>query len=319
LWEYVKDVLAFALPACVALGMLTGYSLIVNGSFSGTATVKMHFFQEDRFTLREKITIAGDNISIFFGPLLTLVALAAVVARRREGMIVALFWVPIIVLYTLLFPGSLFHYFYRYQHPILPFVAVFAGGGAYQLLMLAATRDFVTKLMVVGAMVIVVVPMWQHYDRWRDITGEAVSEQKFDLEVMAKELNTLVLPNQTLATHDIGMVGYFAKYKVIDLVGLVNPEVVPYHNGRHVSDYIAQKQPDFLLVFPEWDHDFLGIDPNHFKDKYQFVAEFKGGSIRNYSYVLWRVVHPKDRVWYQGEQLQEEQRFDPYYYYAPKP
>jgi hypothetical protein len=216
-----------------------------------------------------------------------------------------LFWVPVWCLYTLLFPGSLFHYFYRYQHPILPFIAVFAAGGAYQLLLIAATRDFLTKVMVIAALVIVVIPLVQHYDRWRAITGESVAEQKEDLSDMAMQLNTLVLPNETLATHDIGTVGYYAKYKVMDLVGLVNPDIVPYHEGRRVKDYLAQNEPDFILIFPEWDYDFLGIDPNHYRDKYQYVAEFKGGSIRKSSYFLWRVVKTADRPWYPGEQLQE--------------
>jgi len=302
--EYIKDVLSMGLPACVGLGIVSGYSFIVNGSLSGTATVKMQFFQENKFPLREKIAIAGDNISIFLGPVLTLCALA-LIPRRRELALVLLFWAPILVLYTLLFPGSLFHYFYRYQHPILPFIAVFAAGGAYQLLAIASQRDILVKLMVGVASFIVIVPLWQHYDRWRDLTGGSMAEQRYDLSAMAQELNTLVLPSQTLATHDIGTVGYYAKYKVMDLVGLVNPDIVPYHDGRRVPEYLAKNEPDFILIFPGWDYDYLHIDPNHYKDKYQYVAEFKGGPIRKYSYFLWRVVHTKDRPWYPGEQLQE--------------
>ena len=38
---------------------------------------------------------------------------------------------------------------------------------------------------------------------------------------MPKDMNRIIRPNQTVAVHDIGAVGYFGDFKVLDLVGLV--------------------------------------------------------------------------------------------------
>ena len=57
------------------------------------------------------------------------VILALLTVTRRLAVFLALFWVPVLLFYTILFPGGLLHYFFRYQHPTLPFIAAFAGGG----------------------------------------------------------------------------------------------------------------------------------------------------------------------------------------------
>ena len=112
-----------------------GYSYAVTGEFSGTATVKLQFFREFALPLETRIALGGDQMGLFYGPMWSMVGLAIVGAsNRREALIVSLFFLPIIVIYLLLFPGSMYHYFFRYQHPILPFIAVFAAGGAYRLL-----------------------------------------------------------------------------------------------------------------------------------------------------------------------------------------
>jgi len=211
-------------------------------------------------------------------------------------MLVGLFWVPIVVIYLLLFPGSMYHYFFRYQHPILPFIAVFAAGGAYRLLVAAAMGNLATKALVAASLIVVIVPVTQQYIHWRDNTTEAVIETRNDLAAMAKTLNTLIKPDQTLATHDIGAVGYFGHFKVLDLVGLVNPGATEYHARRQTKALIEKERPDFLLIFPEWDRNYLMIDPWYHPEKYQWIGTYPGGELRKAPYFLYRIVYPQYTV-----------------------
>ncbi len=167
--DYLKDAARLAIPGMIAGAMIVGFSLIVSGTIGGTASAKLRFFQEDKSTLQYKLSVAADQVGLFVGPLIPLIALAAIVAGRRAMLLFALFWVPVLVFYVELFPGGLAHYFYRYQHPVLPFLAAFAGGGAAYLIAVAARRDLVVKGLVTVALVIVVIPMYHQYDRWRDI------------------------------------------------------------------------------------------------------------------------------------------------------
>ena len=272
---------------------LAGYSYAVTGALSGTATVKLQFFREFALPLETRISLGGDQMGLFYGPMWSMVGLAIVGAsNRREALLVGLFWLPIVVIYLLLFPGSMYHYFFRYQHPILPFIAVFAAGGAYRLLVAAAMGNVATKALVAASLIIVIVPVTQQYIHWRDNTTEAVIETRNDLAAMSKELDTLILPEQTLATHDIGAVGYFGHFKVLDVVGLVNPDAVDYHARRQTKALIEKERPDFLLIFPDWDRHYLMIDPWYHPEKYQWIGTYPGGELRKTPYFLYRIVYP---------------------------
>ncbi len=105
-------------------------------------------------------------------------------------------------------------------------------------------------------------------------------------------MNELVQPNEVVATHDIGAVGYYGKFPVLDIVGLVNPDVIPYHKRRDVKTYLEEARPDYLLIFPEWDVEFLHIFPGAQQAKYQLVRVYPGGTVRISPYVLYKVTNP---------------------------
>jgi hypothetical protein len=286
---FVRDALLLCGPGTAALAFIAGLSLAVNGSIGGTASAKLRFFQEDSQPFDEKLTIASDNVAIFLSSVITLVALGMAAARRREAALFALFWVPVLIFYTLLFPGGLTHYFYRYQHPVLPLIAVLAGAGGAILLQNAARGNLGVKLAVIAALIVVIVPFAYEYDRWRTVYRDASYETLVDMEGMVRDLNTIIGPGETLATHDIGAVAYFGNFNVLDLVGLVNPDVIPYHEDREVDKYIEGARPDYLLVFPEWDFYFLRLFPGSHPEKYELVKVYEGRNIRVLPYLLYRV------------------------------
>ena len=285
---FVRDAFILCAPGAAALGGMAGLSLWVNGSIGGTASAKLSFFQENALPFEEKLSIASDNIALFLAPVMTLIAVGAVAARRREMILVALWWAPVLVFYTLLFPGGLTHYFYRYQHPVLPFIAVLAGAGVAMLLTHAWRGNFVAKLAVVAGLVLVIVPVWNQYERWREVYRDSSYETLVDLEGMVRDLNTIIAPDETLATHDIGAIAYYGNFKVVDLVGLVNPDVIPYHKEREVEKYVEETRPDYLLVFPEWDFYFLHIDPGNRPDQYELLKVYEGRNVRISPYLLYR-------------------------------
>ena len=58
----------------------------------------------------------------------------------------------------------------------------------------------------------------------------------------------------TLAVNDVGAIAYFSRREVIDLMGLVTPEILPYRRDGEsgVMEFIAARCPDFLIIFPTW-------------------------------------------------------------------
>ena len=69
------------------------------------------------------------------------------------------------------------------------------------------------------------------------------------------------LPDEALlAVQDIGAIKYHLPNRVVDLAGIVNPEILPYLHGSGPDDpvyweqrlarYLAEEKPDYLIVFP---------------------------------------------------------------------
>ncbi|HEU0075026.1 MAG TPA: hypothetical protein VFS30_13570 [Dehalococcoidia bacterium] len=290
--EYAADAARLAGPGVFAGGTIALFSLIVNGTLTGTGSAKWRFFQEDEQPLTDKVSVATAQIGLLAGTVVPLILLAALAARRRETVLFALFWAPVLIAYVLLFPGGLAHYFYRYQHPVLPLLAVLAGGGGAFLITLALSqRDYVVKGLVALALIVALVPIGSEYRHWRDVYGQASRETRDDLEAMALDLNTIVKPDETLAAHDIGALGYFADFRVLDMVGLVNDDVIPYHEGRDFATYFNQVEPDYLLTFPDWDLFFFRLFPQDHPERFELVKVYEGGPVRNQPYVLYRVIH----------------------------
>jgi len=287
--SYALEVVLLCVPGVIVILGQNIYSLAVSDILGGTANAKLKFFQEDNRPFWEKFDVAGDHVGEFAGPLITLLAIGALMIRRRETLLPVIFLTPILALYTILFAGGLQHYFFRYQHPALPFVAAMAGGGTAYLLTLAAQRDFVVKLLVVAGLVVAVVPLWQHYKHWKDQYADASDETYDLLRSMPLDMNRIVKPGEVVAVHDIGAVGYYGKFQVLDLVGLVNPKVIPYHKGRHIREYMEGARPNYLLMFPEWDVNFLWLFPGNEPEKYELIKVYPGGTQRTLPYLLYRI------------------------------
>jgi hypothetical protein len=58
-------------------------------------------------------------------------------------------------------------------------------------------------------------------------------------------------PDKVLAVHDIGALGYYVPNPMIDMAGLITPDVIPFiRNSAQLSEYLNAKSADYLIVFP---------------------------------------------------------------------
>jgi hypothetical protein len=81
--------------------------------------------------------------------------------------------------------------------------------------------------------------------------GEDVGLIQSEMVVTAKWVAVNLPPEATVAAHDIGALGYFDTHKLIDLAGLVSPEVIPFmRNEAHLTNFLDQRGANFLIAFP---------------------------------------------------------------------
>jgi arabinofuranosyltransferase len=63
------------------------------------------------------------------------------------------------------------------------------------------------------------------------------------------------LPKNTrLALNDIGAIAFFSRREVIDLMGLVTPEIIPYRRRGEtgVMEFVSETCPEYVIIFPAW-------------------------------------------------------------------
>ncbi len=60
-------------------------------------------------------------------------------------------------------------------------------------------------------------------------------------------------PDAIIASHDIGAIGYFAERPLLDLAGLITPEIIPLLSDEAaLARYILASDADYLVTAPGW-------------------------------------------------------------------
>ncbi len=90
-------------------------------------------------------------------------------------------------------------------------------------------------------------------------------------------------PDSRVAAHDIGAMGYFSERKIIDLAGLVNPEVIPFiRDEAKLKDYINTKEIDYLVTFPNWYPQLTHLRPTVYQSGGIYSPQSGGENMRVY-------------------------------------
>jgi hypothetical protein len=57
-----------------------------------------------------------------------------------------------------------------------------------------------------------------------------------------------------LALNDVGAIAFLSRREVVDVMGLVTPEIIPYRRDGDagVLRYLQRACPDYLIIFPDW-------------------------------------------------------------------
>jgi hypothetical protein len=67
----------------------------------------------------------------------------------------------------------------------------------------------------------------------------------------AKWVQKNIPPDALLAVHDIGALGYYVPNPILDLAGLITPDVVPFiRDSSQLTEYLNANSADYLIVFP---------------------------------------------------------------------
>lgn len=162
----------------------------------------------------------------------------------------------------------------RYLWPVLPIWIIYGLSGWLSLLQTALiqrggilTRRAIQLIFVLMLVIFLFLGGIAYQEDVAFIEGEMVAT--------ARWLQENSQPNDLIAAHDIGAIGYFAPRPILDLAGLISPDVVPYlQNEAELSDYVNQSGAEYLITAPGWPYHPLTYNANPvFSTQYRWTTE----------------------------------------------
>ncbi len=218
-----------------------------------------------------QIFLAGPLVFLLPGLLFCIPFLRA---KKLDGR--GLVWpLALLALYAVRLPVTYQHA--RYLMPVIPFLAVYGAVGGREFL--EALKKFkLPRLAYFGPWILALV-----YVLWWALG--AISYQ-FDVKLINDEqvrVATWLAQNTpetaTVATHDIGAIGYFSGRTVVDTAGLVSPAFVPI--VRDQAAILAKLQAlkvDYFALLPNWYPDLYaqlsGQQAPVFQAQETYLAQF---------------------------------------------
>jgi len=138
--------------------------------------------------------------------------------------------------------------FGRYLMPIIPFVVVYGAVGTAWLLQHIAWRI----LRRAWAMTIVAL-VAAFYLLGANFYAQSVAVIQCEMVAVANWTRVNLPPNALIAAHDIGAQEYFDPRPLLDMAGLVSPEVIPFiRDETRLVEWMRARGAQYAIFFPTW-------------------------------------------------------------------
>jgi hypothetical protein len=165
-------------------------------------------------------------------------------------LICATWWFMHLTVYALRLPVTYQHG--RYQMPVIPlFILVGVGGTAY--LLHPQARVMLTRVFSQAMMAATLLLFLAFLVLGARAYGADVAFIQGEMVAIARWLEANVPLDGLIAVHDIGAIGYFTPRPLLDLAGLVTPQVIPFITDEvQLIEFMQAQGADYVVFFPDW-------------------------------------------------------------------
>lgn len=198
------------------------------------------------------------------GQLLLLPGIVQYVSRRVRDLrskpqnlllLIPLFWsVGLIALYAARLPAGYQHG--RYMIPILPSLIVMGVVGVSHLILATNDdeRDFSLGRLLSRGVGLSAIGAFAYFGTilGSEVYATDVAIINEEMVTVAQWIDENIPPDELLAVHDIGAVGYFASRPIVDIAGLLNPDVIPFIDDEEpLWAYMEEQGARYLMAFTD--------------------------------------------------------------------
>lgn len=194
-------------------------------------------------------------IGFLFGVLNVLISLKQ--KKYHGGLLYIIFILTIIFVYWYKLPYA--HRFGRYLMPVIPFYILTSAIG-FKYFAIIIGRLLNSRQVAIWFMsgILITSILWSLVDYVENRKAYA-NECKYinDRQVVtAKWLRDNTNENDVIATHDVGAIGFYSDRKIVDVAGLVTPEVIKNVGDTgyvsYMEQFMKQQGVTYLAFLKEW-------------------------------------------------------------------
>jgi arabinofuranosyltransferase len=161
-----------------------------------------------------------------------------------------LWWLVTVLVYALRLPVNYQHG--RYLIPTIPVLVIFGSWGTLSLLRLDSRQIIaraLSRAVSIAALVLLLI-FWIIGAR---AYAADVGFIEGEMVAVARWLEDNTPSDAFIAVHDIGAVGYLVDRPLLDLAGLITPEVVPFiADEARLLAFMEEEGADYVVFFPDW-------------------------------------------------------------------
>jgi hypothetical protein len=243
------------LKVSIGFGIFFVFYLLFNLAFSGAPMPNTFYAKQAEYGMYWLSMTLPERFSDYFAPILASPFIALIpgvilwvsrsIRGRNWGAIAGILW----------FLGYIGIYFMRlpaYQHGryIIPaFPALYLWGmlgmAGYVMWERASRR-----LVLIWQIMLVALSLsFQVAGAVQNASDVILIETQ--MIQTAQWVNENLSPEDKLAVHDIGAIGYFTPNPLVDLAGLITPDVISFiRDEERLASYLDSAGADYLIVFP---------------------------------------------------------------------
>ncbi len=247
------------LELVLGFGGLFSLYLFFNLAVSGSTWPNTFYAKQAEYSINLQIPIVRRIGQQFLQPLIGMgvVLLPGMIwhlivtfRNKNWGMLMSLVWaVGYCALYALMLPVTYQHG--RYVIPAMPVFFIIGLAGLADI----STRKLsprVWALPVVLKMTTVLV-LISFYIMGGVAYVRDVAVIESEMVTTAKWVAKNIPQEAIVAAHDIGALGYYGNHEIIDLAGLISPDVIPFiRDETALQGYLNLRGVNYLITFPDW-------------------------------------------------------------------
>ncbi len=266
--EPVESPLAWLKRSVLIGGAIAGLYLLFNLSLSGsifpnTFAAKLAYYGRGAATgFPSSVYHFLSDGHMVVAAILALIGLSAITAsiirrRTQPHLAVLLFPVGLFLAYWMKLP-----YLYqegRYMMPLLPFIILLALYGVKMIVSAEwggsrVLRKWNLAVVLPLGLIVVMATMFGMSAYAKRVEYAATCKYITDRQVKTgRWLLNNTPKNAVIATHDIGAVAFYSRRKIVDMVGLVSPEMIErIGNLDALKDFLVRNNVTHIVVLRNW-------------------------------------------------------------------